>query len=40
MLSWFVENATLESAAQELILQAHITVNEKHFKAVHLKIKI
>ena len=40
MLSRFVENAALESAAQELILQAHMMVNEKHFNALHLKIKI
>ena len=40
MLSRFVENAALESAAQELIQQAHMMVNEKHFNALHLKIKI
>ena len=40
MLSRFVENAALESAAQELTLQAHMMVNEKHFNALHLKIEI
>ena len=35
-----MENAALESAAQELIQQAHMMVNEKHFNALHLKIKI
>ena len=40
MLSRFVENAALESVAQELIQQAHMMVNEKHFNALHLKIKI
>ena len=40
MLSRFVENAALESAAHELILQAYMMVNEKYFNALHLKIKI
>ena len=40
MLRRFVENAALESAAQELIQQAHMMANEKHFNALHLKIKI
>ena len=40
MLSLLVENAAVESAAQELILQAHMMVNEKHFNTLHPKMKI